>query len=72
MANNKKIKYDVAIVDFKLRVVSAKDHVTECIDAISQIMEQSSLSMDGKDKRAVYAWFVERYRPGILFGKDDI
>ena len=72
MKEPKANKTEAATIAFELNVASTKDRVTEVIDAISQIMEQSRLSVDGRDKRAVYAWFMERYRPGVLLGKKDI
>lgn len=46
-------------------LIDSTDPSVQCIHAIRQVMDtfNGKLSANGKDKRAVYAWFVERYNP---------
>ena len=61
--------------DKTLTVVLAEtnDPAIKCIHAIRQVMNHFSdsegLSADGKDRRSVYVWFMERYKPGITMLK---
>lgn len=56
-----------------IKFINSPDPSTRCIDALQKVMEFMSgpegLSTDGKDRRAVYAWFVERYKPGVTILK---
>jgi len=48
---------------------SGLDTSVEVIAAIEQIMNKfnGKLSSNGRDRKAIYAWFVERYNPGAGF-----
>lgn len=55
---------DISEKEFRI-VVRISKSSSEAVQAIEQLMDMVGLSADGKDKRAVYAWFMERYRPGV-------
>jgi hypothetical protein len=59
-------------VELKINSGGTIDRSAMAIDMISKLMDflQADLSKDGKDYRAVYSWFVERYRPGVILTKD--
>jgi len=57
-------------VYFNVEIIEGADKSVQCIHALRQVMDRFSghgeLSAGGKDRRAVYAWFVERYNMELI------
>ena len=53
-----------------VEIIEGADISVQCIHALRQVMDRFSgaggLSASGKDHRAVYAWFVERYNTELI------
>ncbi len=54
-------------IGIEVKVFTSQEMSIQCINALQQVMEhfKCDLSANGLDRRAVHAWFVERYKPNI-------
>jgi hypothetical protein len=60
------------VIELKVCASGDMESSARATHMLSKLMSflQADLSKDGKDYRAVYSWFVERYRPGVILTKD--
>jgi len=51
----------------RVEIIDSADRSVQCIHALQQVMDHfvGKLSAAGKDRKAVYAWYVERHNPNI-------
>ena len=58
-------KPDVAL---EIKIIDAERSI-QCIHALDSVMRYftgpEGLSASGKDRQAVYTWFVARHKPGV-------
>lgn len=50
-------------LQIKIPLIPNEDVSVTTIRLIKTVMDESHLSPNGNDCRAVYAWFLERYKP---------
>lgn len=54
----------------EVELIGSTDASVQYIHALRQVMDEfnGKLSANGEDRRAVYAWFTERYNPEVGVG----